>query len=138
MQKSRSDVINFLSSVEHLKRQYVYMAKNIIEITCQADYDRTIKHYDHLITALTEEIKTLPIGHRYTGTYYIKKPYTIPVEFVACSGSLFMRENLVSWQVEKEQGVYDYPYYRAVFKEPHGAQIRKEDGELVYHHQRGS
>ncbi len=136
MQKSRSDVINFLSSIEHLKRQYLYMEKNIIQVSSQADYDRTVKHYDHLITALTEEVKTLPIGHRYTGIYYIKKQNTVPVEFKECSGSLFMRENLVSWKVELEPGVYDYQYYRAVFKEPHGAQIRKVDGELVYQHQR--
>ncbi len=132
MQKSRRDVINFLSSVETLKRQYVYMAKNIIQSTCLVDYEHTVKHYENLIERLTEEVKTLPIGHRYTGTYYIKKPYTIPVEFIKCSGSLFMRENLVSWQVEKEPGVYDYQYYRAVFKEPHGSQIKKENGELVY------
>lgn len=43
-----------------------------------------------------------------------------------------MKENLVSWQVETAPGVYDSPYYRAVFKKPYGAQLTKEDAEPIY------
>lgn len=115
-----------------MKETYVSKKKDIIEFSDQTEYDRTIKHYDDLIATLTKEIQMLPIGYRYTGTYYLKKPYTMPPEFEENIGSLFMRENLVSWQVEKEPGKYEYSYYRAVFKKPYGVLITREDAEPVY------
>jgi len=132
MQKTRADVISFQSSIKHLKDRYEYMEKNILPLSNQAEYDRTVEHYEHLITALTKEIQTMPIGYRYTGTYYLKKPYTLPVEFEEGSGSLYMKENLVSWQIEKEPGKCEYAYYRAVYKKPDGPQITREDAEPVY------
>ena len=132
MQKTRTDIINLLASIKHTKERYVYFEKEFISLSNEAEYNRTVEHYDQLILALTKEIYELPIGYRYTGTYYLKKPYTIPAEFEEGYGSLYMKENLVSWQIEKEPGVCDYAYYRAVFKKPNGAQITKEDAEPVY------
>ncbi|MBP9726702.1 MAG: hypothetical protein KBD83_04480 [Gammaproteobacteria bacterium] len=132
MQKTRTDIINLLASIKHTKERYVYVEKDIISLSNQAEYHRTVEHYDHLILALTKELQALPIGYRYTGTYYLKKPYTQPAEFEEGSGSLYMKENLVSWQTETGSGVYDSPYYRAVFKKPYGDQITKEDAEPVY------
>jgi len=62
----------------------------------------------------------------------IKKPYTQPAVFEERSGSLYMQERLVSWQVENEQGKLEYPYYRTVYKKPGGALITREDGMPVY------
>jgi hypothetical protein len=132
MQKTRAEVINLRSMITHSKERYEYLEKEIIPLSNQAEYNRTIEHYDHLILGLNKEIEALPIGYRYTGTYYLKKPYTQPAEFEEGSGSLYMKENLVSWQIETEPGVYDYAYYRAVFKKPFGDQITKEDAEPVY------
>lgn len=132
MQKSRNSVKNLLSSIKYHKEKYVYFKKDIISLSTQAEYDRTVEHYDQLIDTLKKEMQMLPIGYRYTGMYYIKKPYTIPAEFEEGHGSLFMRENLVSWQIEKEPGVLEYPYYRAVFKQPNGAYLTKEDAEPIY------
>ena len=106
--------------------------KDIIGLSNQVEYDCTIKHYDDLITTLTKELQTLPIGYRYTGTYFLKKPYTIPPEFEEHSGSLYMRENLVSWQIEKEPGQCENPYYRTAFKQPNGSPITREEAEPVY------
>ena len=132
MQKSRTNSINLLTTIKYSKDRYVYMEKDIISLSNQAEYNRVVEHYDNLIMALTKHIQALPIGYRYTGIYYLKKPYTMPAEFEEGSGSLYMKENLVSWQIEKEPGVCDYAYYRAVFKKPYGAQLRKEDAEPVY------
>jgi len=125
MQKTRTDILNLLASIKHTKERYVYIEKDIIPLSNQAEYNRTVEHYDHLIMALKKEIQTFPIGYRYSGTYYIKKPYIQPAEFEEGSGSLYMKENLVSWQIETERGVHDSRYYRAVFKKPYGAQITK-------------
>ncbi len=132
MQKSRTNCFNLLTNIQHSKDRYVCMEKDIISLSNQAEYNRIVEHYDHLILALTKELQALPIGYRYTGIYYIKKPYIMPPEFEEGSGSLYMKENLVSWQIEKEPGVCDYSYYRAVYKKPNGAQLRKEDAEPVY------
>jgi len=132
MQKSRADVKSLLASIEYNKDRYVYLQDKIIPLSTQDEYDRTVKHYDDLIERLKKEIKTLPIGYRYTGTYFIKKPYLVPAEFEEHSGSIFMRENLVSWQIEKESGILDYGCYRAVFKKPYGDYVTREDAEPVY------
>ena len=132
MQKSRADVKSLLASIEYNKDRYVYLQDKIIPLSTKDEYDRTVKHYDDLIERLKKEIKTLPIGHRYTGTYFIKKPYLIPAEFEEHFGSIFMKENLVSWQIEKDPGILDYGYYRAVFKKPYGDHVTKEDAEPVY------
>ena len=135
MQKGgRREIINLLASIKSVRQRYVYLEKTIVPLSSQAEYERTLQHYDHLITALTEDVKAQPIGYKYTGTYYLKKPYALPVEFEKCSGTLFMREDLVSWQIEKGPGSYDYTYYRAVFKKPHGEQIKREDGEPIFKH----
>ncbi len=115
MQKTRADITTLLMSIKHTKERYMYLEKEIISVSTQAEYDRTVDHYDQLILALTKELHALPIGYRYTGPYYLKKPYTMPPEFEEGSGSLYMKENLVSWQTETGPGVYDSPYYRAVF-----------------------
>ena len=132
MKKTRTNLINLRTNVKYMKDAYASKEKDIIEFSEQAEYDRTIKHYDDLIASLTKEIQMLPIGYRYTGTYYLKKPYTMPPEFEEHIGSLFMRENLVSWQVEKEPGKYEYSYYRLVLKSPHGEQITRADAKPVY------
>jgi hypothetical protein len=130
--KNRTELLSLIRSLEYIKERYVYIGKDIIPLSTQKKYDQVLEHYNQLIQTLTEELNALPIGYRYTGTYYLKKPYTIPAEFEKCKGSLYMRENLVSWQIEKEDGKLDYTYYRAVYKKPHGELIKREEAKPVY------
>lgn len=132
MQKTRRGIMNLLANIERNKEQYVSMEKDIISFSSQNEYKRSVNHYDYLIAELKKELQTFPIGYRYTGVYFLKKPYTMPPEFIEGSGSLYMRENLVSWQIEKEPGVCDYPYYRTVYDKPFGKLITKEDAVPVY------
>lgn len=132
MKKTRTNLRNLLTSIKYIQEAYVTKEKDIIGLSNQVEYDRTIKHYDDLITTLTKELQTLPIGYRYTGTYFLKKSYTMPPEFEEHSGSLYMRENLVSWQIEAEPGRCENSYYRSVYKKPYGELITREDAEPVY------
>lgn len=132
MKKTRTNLIHLLTSIQYMKEAYVLKEKDIVLLSNQAEYERTIKHYGDLMMLLTKELQTLPIGYRYTGTFYLKKPYTMPPEFEEHSGALYMRENLVSWQIEKEPGLCENSYYRAAFKKPNGPQITREDTEPVY------
>ena len=133
MQKTRSAIIELMSKVKKIKKSYMSLEKDILPLLSdQPEYDRIIAHYDYVIAELEKELQNKPIGYRYTGVYYLKKPYTMPAVFEKGFGSLYMSENLVSWQVEKEPGVCDYPYHRAVYKQLDGPILTREDAEPVY------
>jgi hypothetical protein len=135
MQKSLKYTRDTLNSIEILKSKHEYLGKELIRVAGQDLYEQTSKYYDNVISKLTEEMRLLPIGYRYSGTFYLKKPYTVPIEFEKIEGSIFMREDLVSWQIESNGSNQNqtYAYHRSVFKKPElNTEIRKEDGVPVY------
>ena len=89
-----------------------------------------------MIAKLTEEMQSLPIGYRYVGTIYLKKPYAVPIQFEQIEGSAFMREDLISWQIEpfdstKKQ--HYASYFRTIYKRPDlQAEITRADTTPVY------
>ena len=98
-----------------------------------AAYEQTIKHYDKVITNLNEELLLLPIGYRYTGIFYIKNSYTVPATFEKHDGVVYLREDLVSWQIEKGLERPDPSLRRNIYKEPRdGFELKREDAEPVY------
>ena len=135
MIKSRKYVNTLLSSIQSLKRKYEYEQKDIVKLTSDQDYQQTINHFNSLITKLSEELSSLPIGYRYQGKYFLKKPYSISVIFTEHDGALYMREDLISWQIESGVEPKDYAYHRTIFKRPceePDAIITRQDTEPVY------
>lgn len=132
MKKTRNALIQLINAINTIKDKYIAITNDMIELSGEAEVDRTMAHYDQAIASLEKELQTHPIGYRYTGIYYLKKPYTQPPIFEKHSGSLYMQEHLVSWQVENDQGKLEYPYYRAVYKQPEGELITREDAKQVY------
>lgn len=131
--QSRKYIYNTILNIESLKRKYVYTAKHIIRATSQSEYEQTIKHYDKLIENLKKELFLLPIGYRYTGVFYIKNSYNIPTIFTKCDGIVFMREDLISWQIEKGTKRPDPSYHRNIYKKPlDGCELTREDADPVY------
>ena len=121
-----------ISSIKFLKDRNSALEKELIELLGQGSYEQIIKFYDNAITKLKIAASKLPIGHQYRGTFYIRKPYTIPAEFVEINGSIFMRENLVTWEI-RDQGNKSLGYRRAVFKKPEfNTEFVREDGEPVF------
>ena len=70
----------------------------------------------------------------YTGTFYVKKPYSIPSESVKLKGSAFMSEDLVSWIIDSEDEYAKNLYYvRSIFKDKKmKTTLQREDGEEVF------
>ena len=136
MQKSLKHVRDTLYSIQWLKERNEYHSKELIRLGGEKLYQQTNVFYDKVVNQLEEEIKELPIGYRYTGAYYLKKPYSyaMPAEFEKFEGSIFMREDLVSWQREKDDGSLDYTYYRTIYKtaDVNGKIITREDAVPVY------
>lgn len=59
----------------------------------------------------------MPIGFRYTGTFYTKNSYTIPPTFEKHEGAVYMREDLMSWQIEEEETENQgYTYRKNIYK----------------------
>ena len=131
--QNRKHIYSTILNIESLKRKYEYAAKDIIRATSQDEYEQTIKHYDKLIANLNKELLLLPIGYRYNGVFYIKNSYNIPATFERHEGVVFMREDLVSWQIEEGLERQDLSYRRNIYKQPYeGGELRREDAEPVY------
>ena len=130
--QSRKYLYSTISSIEFVKVRYESASKDIQRVTSKEEYDQTIKHFDTLIANLNKELTTLPVGYRYIGILYIKNSYTIPATFEKHDGVIFMREDLVSWQIEKGTEKPDPSYHRNIYKEPReGCELKREDAEPV-------
>ena len=131
--QNRKYIYSTILNLESLKRKYEYAVKDIVRATSQDEYEQTIKHYDKLLENLNKELLLLPIGYRYTGVFYIKNSYNIPATFEQHEGVVFMREDLISWQIEKGLERPDLSYHRNLYKNPsEGGELRREDAEPVY------
>ncbi len=133
--KSRKHVSQLLSNVKSLKDRYEQQYKEIGYLIPQEEYEQSIKNYDRIISRLNEELQALPVVYRYKGIFYIKNSYTIPATFEKHEGVLFMREDLVSWQIEEQKGSDrpNYGYYRSIYKDSEGAvELKRNDAEPVY------
>ena len=131
--QSRKHIYATVSSIEFVKSRYESVSKDVQRTTSPEEYDQTIKHFDKLIANLNEELQSLPIGYRYAGIFYIKNSYTIPATFQKYDGVVFMREDLISWQIEKGTERPDPSYHRNIYKEPReGCELKREDAEPVY------
>ena len=133
MSKSRKHTNAVISNIKFLKYKYENAKSDIIRLTSRAEYEETIKHYDSLIEQLSKELFSLPIGYRYIGKFYLKKPYTFPAVFEEHYGAIYMREDLISWQIESGVEPPNYSYHRTIFKKPEeGFDFKREDAEPVY------
>lgn len=99
--------------------------------------EQTEAYYQSLkvcLERIDEDIKKLPVGHRYTGTYYVRKPHTIPVEAGKYEGSAFMREDLVTWKHEEEgKQFWELSYKKDIFRDPElRIPIEREEGQPVF------
>ena len=131
--KNRKKVSDKLHGLKHLKEMHKSFEKELIRVSGIDSYQQMAAYYDDVIQKLQEEKYSLPIGHRYTGTFYVKVPYTIPTEFKKVEGSAFMKESLVSWEIENGDGIPHQSYYRAIFRTPeHDSEIKREDSVPVF------
>lgn len=133
MQKSRKYICDVLQGTKSLKNRHEYLQKDFVRTSGQESHDATMKYYDSLIDKLTQEIESLPIGYRFTGTFYVKIPYSAPTELEDVTGSAFMREDLVSWMIEGGLLIHNQYYYRAIFRERNlQSEIKREDALPIY------
>ena len=100
--------ISTLNQITHLLN---YKKKTFVEQSSEADFNKAFDYVNKTIAKLEDKRQKLPIGHRYTGVFYLKKPYTIPSEAVKIKGSAFVREDLVMWTIESDDEYAESVYY---------------------------
>ncbi len=108
--------------------------ESLTEFASEDEYQQIIKTLERAVSGMKEKAKTLPLGTRYSGTFYIRKPYTMPTESVQVTGSAFMREDLISWSIDESvRPDFVYGVLRDIFKDKELKEpIKREEGELVF------
>ena len=122
--------ISTLSQITHL---FKYKKKTFTEKSSESDFNNALDYINQTIAKLEDKRQKLPIGHRYTGVFYLKKPYTLPSEAVKIKGSAFVREDLVMWTIESDDEYAKSVYYvREVYldKEMTVKLTREDCGEV--------
>ncbi len=96
--------------------------------------DEIQKYLNSIAKKVSKKIIDMPLGHEYKGTFYIRKPYTVPTTSIKVVGAAYMREDLVSWSIEaKDESLNLYGYYRDIFKDPDLTQpISREEAKPVF------
>lgn len=131
--RNRKEVQSLIHSMAFLKDRNTFWCDEFIRLRGEKGYQALLGIYDEMIEKLSQERDAMPIGFRYSGTFYIKKPYTTPTVFEKVEGSAYMREDLISWDITPK--MIEQGYFRAIYREPHdraGSQITREEAEPVY------
>ena len=118
--------------LESLLRNLGYTKELLVSLKGDESFEQHQAYLESAIDDCKKKAQELPIGHRYTGKFFVKKPYTIPAEYECHEGSLFMREDLVTWQREIEGEQYQ-PWQRVVYKDLETmTEIKRSDGQPVF------
>lgn len=134
MKRSRKQVNSIINSLCALKTHNEHWKNEFIQLVGENSFTQLQAIYNEAIDRLTQEKKSIPMGYRYTGEFYIKKPYTMPIQYEKINGSAFMREDLVSWCIEEESR-YKYSYFRAIYRDTkgqEGSEIKREEATPFY------
>ena len=129
--KQTKNDINTLNQIVHLLN---YKKKTFVEQSSELDFNNALDYVNKIIAKLENKRQKLPIEHRYTGVFYLKKPYTIPSEAVKIKGSAFVREDLVMWTIESDDEYAKSVYYvREVYLDKEmTVRLTREDCKAVF------
>jgi hypothetical protein len=131
-QAQRKNLRDSKARIEYLRFQFDRTREEISKRAGEDEYDIIANILTDTIIKLDSEIKALPLRHVYHGTFYIRKPYTTPIESLKVNGRAEMREDLVSWEVYNQEDKY-IGLCREVFKDSRlSKRILREDGEAVF------
>ena len=134
MPSKRKNIKANIDVLHRIMSNFEYIKDSLIEYSTDKDYNKAVEYVNKMVTKLEVERDKLPIGHRFTGTFYLKKPYTVPSESVKIKGAAFMREDLVMWTIESDDEYAKNLYYvRDVYRDKKmTVKLSREDGDAVY------
>ena len=123
-----------IDSIDRALNLLVWKKDVFIRESSEKEYEKAIGYVKSIMSKLEDKCEKLPIGHRYTGTFYLRKPYTIPYESIKIKGAAFLREDLVSWTIESDdEYAKNLGCFRSVYKEKAmKTTLERDDGEAVF------
>ena len=134
MPSKRKNIKANIDVLHRIISNFEYIKDSLIEYSTDKDYNKALDYVNKMLTKLEDKRQKLPIGHRYTGMFYLKKPYTVPSESVKIKGTAFMREDLVMWTIESDDEYAQNLYYvRDVYRDKKmTVKLSREDGKAVF------
>jgi len=111
-----------------------YKKEAFVEYSSESELKNLVDYVNKTKAKIEKKRQSLPIGHRLSSTFYLKKPYTMPSESVKIKGSAFMPEHLVSWKIESDdEYAKNIWYVRDVFKDKAMKErVKREGGVEVF------
>ena len=134
MPSKRKNIKANIDVLHRIISNFEYIKDSLIEYSTDKEYNKVLDYVNKMVTKLEVERDKLPIGHRFTGTFYLKKPYTVPSESVKIKGAAFIREDLVMWTIESDDEYTKNLYYvRDVYRDKKmTVKLKREDGVEVF------
>lgn len=130
--KNRKSIINLINNIRFILNKHEHLKEDLLYLEGEEKHQQILEFYARIIAKLTKQLNKLPIGYRYTGTFYIRKAYTFPTAYEKIIGSAFMREDLCSWAIENEER-FKFGYRREIFSAANDKmQIERENAEPVF------
>ena len=119
--------------LQDLIRRYQAERDVLIEVSSEKDFEYSDQYLGQAVATLMEKQKEYPVGHRYTGTFYVREPYSVPVRSIKVNGVAFMREDISSWLIESSDSPHEHGLLRGIFKDDRlREEIQRNDAEPVY------
>ena len=134
MTAERKNIKSDIDTLDRILYLLRYKQSVLIEESSDKDFEKVTDYVESLMTKLEGKCQKMPIGYRYTGTFYLKKSYPLPSESVKIKGAAFMREDLVSWVIESDdEYAKNLWYVREIFKDKDMKQrINRDEAEPVF------
>ena len=134
MTAQRKNLKTDIDTLDRILDLINYKKEAFVEYSSESELKKLIDYVNKTKAKIENKRQSLPIGHRFSGTFYLKKPYTVPSEAVKIKGSAFMPEHLVSWRIESDdEYAKNLWYVRDVFKDKAMKErVKREDGEPLF------
>ena len=134
MTAQRKNLKSDIDTLDRMLDLINYKKDVFVEYSSENELEKLVDYVNKIKVKIKKKRQSLPIGHRFTGTFYLKKPYTVPSEAVKIEGSAFMPEHLVSWKIEsRDEYAKNLWYMRDVYKDKGMKErVKREDGVEVF------
>ena len=130
----RKQLITDYGRADHLGHLLSFLSQSVNRHLEEGAFEDLYSKIQKLKECLKEELKAQPIGYMYKGVYYKKNPDHMIIsnsapEFEKMEGTLYMREDLVTWYDDYPNGYY----IKNVCKTPNiNDPLLREDGKPIF------
>ena len=134
MEQTRKEIKSNRYALKSIIESINRKKKTLVEFSDEKKYSKHLQYFQNIFDQLGTQLSKMPKGHKYTGTFYVRHPYSYPAKSEKITGSAFMREDLVSWSIESnDEYAQNIGYVRNIFKdEAMIILISREEGEIIY------